>query len=81
MTDIFKGAIEIEDIKDENVGKELLFVGHTFYNDYPIVRKIQMIIRAPRGRLVLFEPTDDYIKSRNIIGDLVKAFMKAHSND
>jgi len=81
MTDPFEGAIEIEDIKDEDVGRELLLINHRTYNDYPITRNIQMIIRAPRGRLVIFEPTDKSTASRDRRGEAVRAFMEMHRND
>lgn len=81
MTDPFEGAIEVEDIKNEDVGKKLLLVNRLLNHDYPILRRIQMIIKAPKGRLVVFEPTDKTTASIDRGGELVKAFMETHKDD
>lgn len=81
MTDPFEGAVEVEDIKDEDVGEKLLLMNHLLDHDYPIVRTIQMIIKAPTGRLVIFEPTDKSTASIDRGGELVKAFMDGHKDD
>ena len=64
-------AILPEAVGPEHCGKKVLMYNRNY--DYHFEREVQMVITAPKGRLVIFNTPEEDIKS-----EAIKAFMEMH---
>ncbi len=67
-----------KDANLDDVGTEVIAALRPYREDFIVRRKIQMIITAPRGKMVLF--FRNYI-SPDTQCEAIRAFMEEHKND
>lgn len=62
----------------DDVGREVHVTVRSLYRDISVDEKINMVIKAPRGTMVLFD--QGYI-SPDTQCEAIKAFMEEHKDD